>query len=194
MCLLGELARQLHERQRTQEGASQAAQQDGSNRAAGPRSVYHLEDTGYERMMESRGQQPLWPGGLDVLVAGPTQKPRGQAAILRVKAAESRREMRGEEAVCLDSGERGRGGAGIPSQLRGVWGDCSLLFWTALISKIVLRFPALPTLYALQPLNISSSWVRQQDQTSGPGGGVPFPSPLHSQPLLRWRVYEQCTN
>ena len=85
MCLLGELARQLHERQRTQEGASQAAQQDGSNRAAGPRSVYHLEDTGYERMMESRGQQPLWPGGLDVLVAGPTQKARGQAAILRVK-------------------------------------------------------------------------------------------------------------
>lgn len=54
-CLLGELARQLHERQRrTQEGASQVAQQDGSNRAAGPvRSVHHLEDTGYERMMET---------------------------------------------------------------------------------------------------------------------------------------------
>ena len=99
--------------------------------------------------MESQRQQPLWPGGLDVLVAGPTQKAWAQAAILRVKAAERRREISGEKAVCLDSGERRRGGAGIPSQLRGVWGDCSLLFWTAVISKIVLRFPALPTLYAL---------------------------------------------
>lgn len=64
------------------------AQQDGSNRAAGPRSVHHLNYTGYERMMESWGQQPLRPGRLDVLVTRPTQKAWGQAAILTVKAAE----------------------------------------------------------------------------------------------------------
>lgn len=58
--------------------------------------------------------------------------------------------MSGEEVVCLDAGERGRGGAGIPSQGMGIWGDCSLLFWTAVISKIVMRFPSPP--YPLCPL------------------------------------------
>lgn len=57
--------------------------------------------------------------------------------------------MSGEEVVCLDAGERGRGGAGIPSQGMGIWGDCSLLFWTAVISKIVMRFPSPP--YPLCP-------------------------------------------
>lgn len=98
------------------------AQQDGSNRAAGPRSIHHLEDMGYKRMMETGAAVSVaWRAGCSGGWANsesqePGCNPESEGS------RERRREMMEEEAVYLDAGERGRGGAGILSQVRGSGG------------------------------------------------------------------------
>ena len=104
------------------------AQQDGSNRAAGPRSIHHLEDMGYKRMMETGAAVSVaWragcPGGwANSESQGPGCNPESDGS------KERRREMREEEAVYLDACERSRGGAGILSQVRGSGGTAHSSF------------------------------------------------------------------